>query len=344
MMSSREGPQREGPEDYAPPWCEAFKQQYSDEMMQRLEIFTAHRLAGIGRRVTQGHEQQARDIVASVAFDSLHGLVRWQPDRKDLESHLKTVIKRRTSLDWKRAKSAREESLDATDADGHSTIREEVEYMLQAQMPDPVSTQKAARTLAEIERIADADPDFAAFLDARADGLRASAVMRRTGLSRERYRRCRRLLADAADQVSFHVRPWRRKREKPLMSHHDKRNRTARDPIAIMEDLLDDVAEQAVEDLAPTADSIRWSRALGDQVRRELARMERRGVRARDVVRPSVAIPAEIQALDRDSMLARLECLRQSAKVQYAHRDLSGLSDDELRRMLAHALTLTGRE
>jgi hypothetical protein len=129
------------------------------------------------------------------------------------------------------------------------------------------------------------------------------------------------------------------------MSHHDKRNRTARDPIAIMENLLDDIAEQAVEDLAPTADSIRWSRALGDQVRRELARMERRGVRARtDVIRPSVAIPAEIQALDRDSMLARLECLRQGARVQYAHRDLSGLSDDELRRMLAHALTLTARE
>jgi hypothetical protein len=129
------------------------------------------------------------------------------------------------------------------------------------------------------------------------------------------------------------------------MSHHGKRNRTARDPIAIMEGLLDDVAEQAVEDLEPTADSIQWSRALGDQVRREIARMERRGARTqKDVVPPTVTIPAEIQALDRDTVLARLEILRQNAKVQYAHRHLSGLSDDELRRLFAHALTLTKRE
>lgn len=129
------------------------------------------------------------------------------------------------------------------------------------------------------------------------------------------------------------------------MSHHGKRNRTARDPIAIMEGLLDDVAEQAVEDLEPTADSIQWSRALGDQVRREIARMERCGPRARrDVVPPTVTIPAEIQALDRNTVLAQLEILRQNARVQYAHRHLSGLSDDELRRLFAHALTLTKRE
>lgn len=129
------------------------------------------------------------------------------------------------------------------------------------------------------------------------------------------------------------------------MSHHGKRNRTARDPIAIMEGLLDDVAEQAVEDLEPTADSIQWSRALGDKVRREIARMERCGARARrDVAPPAVTIPVEIQALDRNTVLARLEILRQNAKVQYAHRHLSGLSDDELRRLFAHALTLTKRE
>ena len=129
------------------------------------------------------------------------------------------------------------------------------------------------------------------------------------------------------------------------MSHQGRRNRTARDPIAIKEGLLDDVAEQAVEDLEPTADSIQWSRALGDQVRREIARMERRGVRARmDVAGPIVVIPAEIQALDRNGVLARLESLRQIAKVQYANWHLSGLSDDELRRTLAHALTLTKRE
>jgi hypothetical protein len=226
MMSSRDGSQREGPDDGAressprqgpdddaSPWSEAFKQQFSDELLQRLEIFAARRLAGIGRRVTQGHEQQAREIVASVIFQTTRGLVRWHPDRQGLESHFKAAIKRQTSLDWKRSKSICEESLDATDADGYSAVREEVESMLQQRIPDPASTQRAARAVEEIERIAASDPDFAAFFDARADGLRASAVMRRTGLSPAHYRRCRRLLAGALDRVSFDVRPWRRKRE-----------------------------------------------------------------------------------------------------------------------------------
>jgi len=129
------------------------------------------------------------------------------------------------------------------------------------------------------------------------------------------------------------------------MSQHGKRNRTARDPIAIMEGLLDDVAEQAVEDRKPTADSIRWSRALGDQVRREIELLELRGVPARTgLAGPIVVIPAEIQALDRDCVLARLESLRRIGEVHYANWHLSGLSDDELRRTLAHAVTLAKRE
>lgn len=239
MMRSRDGSQREGPDDGelqgqaregpadgaresavldapengASPWCEAFKQQFSDELVQRLEIFTGRRLAGLGRRVTQGHEQQAREIVASVIFQTTRGLVHWRPDRQSLESHLKGAIKRQTSLDWKRSKHIREVSLDTTDADGYSAVREEVESLLQERLPDPRSTQRAALAVEEVERIAAKDPDFAAFFDARADGLRARAVMRRTGLSPERYRRCRRLLAAALARVSYDVRPWRRKRE-----------------------------------------------------------------------------------------------------------------------------------
>jgi hypothetical protein len=36
--------------------------------------------------------------------------------------------------------------------------------------------------------------------------------MRETGLSPERYRRCRRKLARVFDGLSIQVRPWRRKR------------------------------------------------------------------------------------------------------------------------------------
>jgi len=124
------------------------------------------------------------------------------------------------------------------------------------------------------------------------------------------------------------------------MSQHGK-HRTARDPIAIMEGLLDDVAEQAVEDHAPTADNIRWSREVGEKVARVLARMERRSSRRMaDQVVPSVGVSPEVAALDRESLLARLDILNRDNYVQFLNQDLRGLSDDELRRMLAHALTV----
>lgn len=45
--------------------------------------------------------------------------------------------------------------------------------------------------------------------------------------------------------------------------------------------------------------------------------MERCGARTRrDMVPPTVTIPAEIQALDLDTVLARLEILRQNARAR----------------------------
>ena len=46
-------------------------------------------------------------------------------------------------------------------------------------------------------------------------------------------------------------------------------------------------------------------------------------------------IGSEIRALDRAGILAQLEALRQVGDLRYAHQDLTGLSDADLRRMLA---------
>jgi len=193
-------------------WRAAFKAQFSDEMVQRLQIFAAQRLAGIGTRDPQRYEQQAQEIVAAAIFDTLRGEVRWYPERKDLEPYFQDVIKRRTSMDWKRAKRLREVSMDATSANGRSPVLEEVERALLERFPDPVATANAARVLAEVARIADADPDFAAFIDARADSLRASDLRRATGLSIGQYRRCRRILAQLLDRLPVEVRAWPKKR------------------------------------------------------------------------------------------------------------------------------------
>jgi hypothetical protein len=120
------------------------------------------------------------------------------------------------------------------------------------------------------------------------------------------------------------------------MSENERPDGNVRDPIAIMEALLDDVAEQAAEDYIPNEDDRRWARGLGATVEQRLASLGRRPpppLTAR--LDGDIVIPEELRTLDRASLLLRLEILRRTPNVQYAHQRLTRLSDDSLRRLLA---------
>jgi hypothetical protein len=124
--------------------------------------------------------------------------------------------------------------------------------------------------------------------------------------------------------------------------HHNgnNRRRTARDPIAIMDALLHDVAVQAADDYVSTDEDQRWAEDTVAKLHRQLAQLEP----ARDArsgtapAKRDVEIPASIQALDRETLLAQLEFLRQHGQVRYAHQHLTGLSVNDLRKTLAMVL------
>lgn len=120
------------------------------------------------------------------------------------------------------------------------------------------------------------------------------------------------------------------------MSEHERRHGNMRDPIAIMEALLDDVAEQAAEDYIPNEDDRRWARELRATVEQRLASLERRPPRSRRA-RPDgdIVIPEELRTLDRANMLLWLDNECRAPNVQVANQRLTRLSDDSLRRLLA---------
>jgi hypothetical protein len=122
------------------------------------------------------------------------------------------------------------------------------------------------------------------------------------------------------------------------MQHNKKRGRTARDPIAIMDALLHDVAAQAAEDHVPTDEDRRWARGAMARLHREFAQPSpvRRATPAS--AKRGVTIPAELLALDRETMLAKIEMLKQLANVNYQLDELKGLSAHDLRVMLAMML------
>jgi hypothetical protein len=121
------------------------------------------------------------------------------------------------------------------------------------------------------------------------------------------------------------------------MRHNGKHGRTARDPIAVMDALLTDVAEQAAEDHVPTDEEMQWARGATAKLRRQVAQLQggHRATSSGAPTKRSVVIPAEILALDREALVAHIEILRRGANVRYASLNLTGLSDNDLRTMLA---------
>lgn len=108
------------------------------------------------------------------------------------------------------------------------------------------------------------------------------------------------------------------------------------DPDAMhpFEKVLELVAEESVD----PADEVRadaWARGLRQRMDTQLAALRRQLVPARSVPRHAAHISDEIRALPREALLARLEILGQAPEVRFAHLDLSGLTEDDLRQLVA---------
>ena len=119
------------------------------------------------------------------------------------------------------------------------------------------------------------------------------------------------------------------------MPPSDKDDAPVPDAIAILDAVIDHVAEEEAENGEPTEQDIRWSRDVRREMQSRIAALRRQLTAAQPIDQPAVPIGSDIRVLDRESLLARLEALRQGDSAQ----DLTGLSDDDLRRMLAR---LTG--
>jgi hypothetical protein len=115
----------------------------------------------------------------------------------------------------------------------------------------------------------------------------------------------------------------------------DQHDRPAPDSIAILDAVIDHVAEEEAENGVSTAQEARWAHDLRRKMQSHIAALRRQLTPVQPMVRRSVPIGSEIRELDREGLLAQLETLRQVGDLRYAHQDLKGLSDADLRRMLA---------
>jgi hypothetical protein len=104
-------------------------------------------------------------------------------------------------------------------------------------------------------------------------------------------------------------------------------------------DILDDIYFEAAlvesESAKPrTAEQRRWSRDVVESFRGRIAELRRSRLPANVTPVKARPIRTSLLAMTRDALLAKLAELTQGGQIQYAHRNLKGLSDDDLRRMI----------
>jgi hypothetical protein len=99
--------------------------------------------------------------------------------------------------------------------------------------------------------------------------------------------------------------------------------------------VLHHVALEAMEHDASTERHDRWANGLHQKMQSQIAALRHQRVPARAAISPIEQIPTDYQGLVRKSLLARIEALRHSGSVRYAPLEVTRLSDDDLRRLLA---------
>jgi hypothetical protein len=122
-----------------------------------------------------------------------------------------------------------------------------------------------------------------------------------------------------------------------MSNKNNSRNRIP-DPIAAWNALLAAAAEADIESGEPTPEDRRWMQSVDAMVQARLDTLQRQLTGSRPAAKRGVVIPPELEALDRAGLLARLEATRGLLGVRYAHKDLKGLSDHDLRTMLVVSL------
>jgi hypothetical protein len=106
--------------------------------------------------------------------------------------------------------------------------------------------------------------------------------------------------------------------------------------LEILDAIYHEAALEEAEHGKGTAEDPRFAREMSTRVQARLAELRRNLVPATAPVAKARPIRPSLLALGRDALVAKLNELtrRLGPSVQYAHRKLEGLSDDDLRRLV----------
>jgi hypothetical protein len=111
------------------------------------------------------------------------------------------------------------------------------------------------------------------------------------------------------------------------------------DPSLVLDAIMDHVAMERAESIEVfTPEEDRWARELRQKVEIKLEELRQQLTPVQPTHKRMPPISDELRALDRDALVLRLGTLRQELGVRDVHQDLTGLTPDDLRAMIADLL------
>jgi hypothetical protein len=191
---------------FIPPkeWTEAFNMQCTEQMRRRARRFAAQRPGSSA--------YDADELVQGVIFDTLRGLLRWDPTVRKLDVHLFAAIRRRAIRAVARAEQLPHVSIDVVDDDGESSVMDETDALLLAEGPvaTPETVARAAEISFALKQLAAGKAPVVRLLDAFASGaITRNDVMRTARMTHAEYHNARRKLARLVEQLPDELKPCR---------------------------------------------------------------------------------------------------------------------------------------
>jgi hypothetical protein len=119
------------------------------------------------------------------------------------------------------------------------------------------------------------------------------------------------------------------------MASHGKRDQIRTNPAAVLDRILDHVAEEDAENGSSSEADERWAQALHRKMTARIAVMRRQLTPFGATIKVPTPIRSELRALRREELLVQIAALVDSGAARYAHQDLTRLTDEDLRQLLA---------
>lgn len=192
-------------------WREAFEEQATKKMLEKLHRAARTRLRTFAGRTGHVNKDDVEDAVMSVLKDTLRGVLPWDPAKKTLEHHALDAIRFRVRDRWEKEQRRKHDLLDEDEHDRSVAERAAAGAVVPS---SPVASDRERRiqevhdeVIAWLRPHCLGKPEVLVLLESYLQGITdRDEVLRETGMSEATYHNARRRLGRLVQDMPAKLR------------------------------------------------------------------------------------------------------------------------------------------